>query len=147
MLVRKEVVQAGDRIDLGDPRRTYLDARKTLLHRTCSNKDRPCAKSSRVAMSGGSILTVYSPAPHTSSPAACASLTTCAAVPMTSMPHIYPAPRTPRILFVRLASSLSCAPNHAPFSRTAASSDGSLKRSSTYSATVATKGPPPNVVP
>src|SRR5262249_10726900 len=69
--------------------RSRLANRVLRAHqRTSSRIPRPYATSSRVAPSGGRRRTVYSPAVHVSRPLLNASLTTCAAVPMTSIPHM-----------------------------------------------------------
>src|SRR6478752_3751898 len=132
-----------DRVLRTCPTHEHVRGHQRTSSRICS----PRASSSLVATRGGSSRTVYSPAVSTSRPFACASLTTCAAVPITSKPQMKPVPRTCRMRLVRCAISPSSCPNQAPVSRTCARSAGSDNRSSTCSATDATKGPPPNVVP
>ena len=72
---------------------------------------------------------------------------TSAAGCMTSIPHMNPVPRTARTRPPRAAIARNASPSHSPSPRTRVSSDRSLSRSSTCSATAATTGPPPNVEP
>src|SRR5438105_8155674 len=106
--------------DLGRLRFTRRSNEQMLIvrrgHSTCSKTSRPMANSSRVVTSGGSSRTVHSPAVHVRRPASRAASTTCDAVPMMSIPHMYPRPRTARTRPVRRAISSSCRPIHAPFS-------------------------------
>src|SRR4051812_30907295 len=88
MLIGKTVVQRGNGVRFIHSRAAHQDVAKRH-HSTRSRTARPCASSSRVAINGGNRRTVCSPALHTRSPPFIASPTTCAAVSMTSSPHMY----------------------------------------------------------
>src|SRR5436309_3694929 len=106
----------------------------------------PRSSSSRVIVSGGTMRMTFGPAVSTSRWRSRAAATNGAAASVSSRPHISPRPLASFTRALRVASAPSRAPNHSPLARTAARNSGSAIVRTTSSATVATNGPPPNVV-
>src|SRR5438876_7131087 len=113
---------------------------------TSSRMVTPRSSSSRVIVSGGTMRITVGPAVRTSRCRSRAAATTGAATSLSSSPHISPRPRASRTREVPATRRFNRVPNHSPFARTAARKSGSAIVRSTSRATVATKGPPPNVV-
>src|SRR5438128_2052619 len=106
----------------------------------------PRSSSSDEMTSGGTSRSTFAPAVTTSSPRSRAAVTYGAAGSPSSRPHISPRPRTSFTFAERAASRASRAPSHSPFCRTAARKSGWAMVRTTSRATLATRGPPPNVV-
>src|SRR5438552_2299012 len=106
----------------------------------------PRSSSSDEMTSGGTSRSTFAPAVTTSSPRSRAAVTYGAAGSASSRPHISPRPRTSFTFAERAASRASRAPSHSPFCRTAARKSGWAMVRTTSRATLATRGPPPNVV-
>src|SRR5439155_1805586 len=106
----------------------------------------PRSSSSGEMTRGGTSRSTSAPAVTTSSPRSRAAVTYGAAGSASSMPHISPRPRTSFTFAERAASPASRAPSHSPFCRTAARKSGWAMVRTTSRATLATRGPPPNVV-
>src|SRR5437660_9158547 len=105
----------------------------------------PRSSSCGVMTSGGTSRSTFAPGVRTSSPRSRAAVTHGAAGSASSSPHISPRPRASRTFAERLARPASRAPSHSPFCRTAARKSGWAMVRTTSSATLATRGPPPNV--
>src|SRR5437660_1053340 len=123
------------------------DVERQRAHaRISSSIATPRSSSCGVMTSGGTSRSTFAPAVRTSSPRSRAAVTHGAAGSASSSPHISPRPRASRTFAERLARPASRAPSHSPFCRTAARKSGWAMVRTTSSATLATRGPPPNVV-
>src|SRR3989442_4917875 len=127
-------------------RRPHDRERQRAHASTASSVATPRSSSSTETTSGGTSRITFGPALTTSKPRSRAAVTNGAAGSPSSTPHISPRPRTSRTLALRAASAERRRSSQPPLSRTAARKPGSAIVRSTSSATVATSGPPPNVV-
>src|SRR5262245_3780263 len=113
---------------------------------TSSRIATPRSSSSVVTVSGGTMRMTVGPAVSTSSRRSRAAATTGVAASFSSSPQMSPRPRASRTRARRVASPPSATPSRAPLARTAPRKSGSAIARKTSSATLATNGPPPNVV-
>src|SRR5438094_1434536 len=137
------------------PRRSVLlpapcsllpENRQRAHARSSSRIATPRSSSSSVITSGGSRRTTCGPAVTTSRPRSRAAATIGAAGSASSSPHISPRPRTSATRGAPAARRARRAPSHSALRRTSARNAGSAIVRTTSRATLATSGPPPNVV-
>src|SRR5947209_4078964 len=128
------------------PRSLLPENRQCAHASTSSSIATPRSSSGSVITSGGIKRITSGPAVSTSKPRSRAAATNGAAGSDSSMPHRSPRPRTALTREMTLTSRSSRAPIHSPLRRTSASKAGSAIVRTTSSATLATSGPPPNVV-